>query len=310
MLATPILLLVFNRPGIAQKSFEQIRKVKPRQLFIAADGPRPNKPGDIEACAATREIINQIDWPCDLKTLFRNENRGCGRGPAEAISWFFAHVEQGIILEDDCLAHTSFFTFCEELLETYRSDTSISMISGTNPVVNWKFSRNSYLFSNVGFSWGWASWRRAWLHFDYTASQWATPAGKEKVRKQLTSDALYNHFSREFDYYFKDVRNDVWDFQWLFSRLFEGTYSIIPTVNLITNIGYDENATHTFDPGMGIGILPTISLKFPLKHPDSQKIDNYFDWYVFERFVNPEKRSLAKKTVLKLIKTIISRNVA
>ncbi|GAB3693509.1 hemolytic protein HlpA [Spirosoma flavus] len=304
MLATPVLLIIFNRPEAAQKSFAQIRKVKPDQLFIAADGPRPDKPGDIRSCAASREIINQIDWPCDVKTLFRDQNRGCGRGPAEAITWFFEHVEQGIILEDDCLAHESFFLFCEELLDRYKSDTSVSMICGTNPAVDWKFSTASYLFSHMGFSWGWATWRRAWNNFDYVASGWATAAGKERVRKHVTNDALFNHLSREFDYYFKEVRNDVWDFQWFFARLYHGSYTLVPTVNLIANIGFDEHSTHTFDVNSNYAHLPFSTLKWPLKHPTSKKADTYFDWYVFERFFNPGKRSFAKKAVLKLVKSL------
>ncbi|GAB3993199.1 hemolytic protein HlpA [Spirosoma daeguense] len=306
MLATPVLLIIFNRPDAARKSFEQIRNVQPRQLFIAADGPRPNNSQDVLSCAASREIINLIDWTCEVKTLFRDENRGCGYGPAEAITWFFEHVEQGIILEDDCLAHSSFFAFCEELLQKYKGDDSVSMICGTNPVVDWKIARHSYLFSNMGFSWGWATWREAWQKFDYVASRWATAEGKEKVKSHLKNDALFKHLSSEFEYYFSEVRSDVWDFQWLFCRLYHSSYSIVPAVNLIANIGFDEHSTHTFDINSNYAHLPFSTLKWPLKHPTLKKADTYFDWYVFERFFNPGKRSFAKKAVLKLVKSFVT----
>ena len=300
MLATPVLLIVFNRPSIAQKSFEQIRKVKPKQLFIAADGPRPNKPSDVESCAATREIINQIDWPCDLKTLFRDYNRGCGRGPAEAITWFFEHVEEGIVLEDDCLPTEGFFSFCAELLEHYRTDESIALISGTNPIKRWKSTSQSYIYSAIGSTWGWASWRRAWKNFDYSAAAWKTEEGKERVTRTLKSNAIYKHFAKEFEHGFAIQKEDVWDLQWYFCRLYEQSYSLVPTVSLVSNIGFGEEATHTFYAPTNHELHATGNLKFPLKH-FSNRIDTLYDWVVFERFYNTKKRSLLKKVLLKTV---------
>ena len=305
MLSTPVLLLVFNRPDVTQKTFDQIRKVQPHKLFIAADGPRVDKPDDDAKCEATRAIINQINWACEVQTLFREQNRGCGYGPAEAITWFFEHVEEGIILEDDCLASIDFFPFCEELLIRYRDDEKVYMISGTNPAQKWK-SKRSYLFSAMGFSWGWASWRRAWQKFDYSASQWATSEGKDKIKRHLNNEKFYKHFAEEFDYYFKEIRGDVWDFQWLFYRYYNQSYGIVPTVNLVTNIGFDDNATHTFDERVNTARLPTTSLGFPLIHPKDTGIDSLFDWYVFERFLSREERSVVKKILLKVTKNLIT----
>jgi len=299
MFSTPILFIVFNRPNIAQQSFGQIRKVKPSFLFVAADGPRRDRPDDRQKCEATRKIIEQIDWPCELKTLFRSENRGCGHGPAEAITWFFENVERGIILEDDCMADESFFHFCDELLIKYQDDRRVSMIGGTNPLGKWSNSKYSYSFSVLAGTWGWASWRRAWASFDYSAVAWQTTEGKKKVAETLVYQSFYRHFSREFDTYFLNERSDVWDFQWYFARLYSDSCGIIPSMNLISNIGFDGDGTHTFHKNH-TSTLAMFKLQFPLKHP-SFRINNHHDWYLFERCINPVKRPFWKKILLKLI---------
>ena len=160
MFEVPVLLLVFNRPGTAQQVFDAIKEIKPRQLFVVADGPRPDKPDDVLKCEATRKIFNGIDWQCELKTLFRDENRGCGRGPAEAITWFFEQIEEGIILEDDCVPDESFFTYCRQLLHKYRDDEGVFMITGTNALKAWRPTRSSYFYSAFEHSLGWTTWLR------------------------------------------------------------------------------------------------------------------------------------------------------
>ncbi|GAB2771935.1 hemolytic protein HlpA [Rhabdobacter roseus] len=305
MFETPVLLIIFNRPHTAQRTLDEIRKVKPKQLFIAADGPRPDRPDDVQNCADTRAVINQIDWPCEVKTYFRQENRGCGYGPAEAITWFFKHVEQGIILEDDCLPDPSFFGYCAEVLNTYKHDPRVAIVSGTNPVLIWRDKSRSYLFSVLPNTWGWATWRRAWDKFDYQASGWHTSEGKERVRKALNNDLYFYHFAREFDDYFVEVRQDVWDFQWYFCCLYHGSYGIIPARNLISNIGFDENATHTFNVRDSKANMPTFNLNLPLRHK-SFGIDRFFDRYLFERTLNRRKRSFLKKATLKTIKILQS----
>jgi hypothetical protein len=304
---TPILLIVFNRPDTTQRVFDVIKQQKPNNLFVAADGPRKNKPDDIIKCHAARNILNQVDWKCELKTLFRDSNMGCGKGPADGITWFFDHVEQGIILEDDCLPDQSFFPFCEELLHRFRYDNKISVISGTNPLLKWKEKKCSYVYSKIGGTWGWATWRRAWKNFDYTATLWKAAQGKERVNKTLNNKLFYSHFSQEFDTYFRCQRNDVWDFQWLFSRLVHSTYSIVPCRNLISNIGFNEYATHTLKSSDPMAGLCTYKINFPLKHTEF-KIDRLYDRIVFERFINPKKRTIIKRILIKIIKIITSTN--
>lgn len=298
---TPVLLIIFNRKDNTQKVFDQIKKVKPKHFFIAADGPRTNRPDDAQKCAETRQIIEQIDWECELKTLFRDENRGCGYGPAEAITWFFEHVEEGIILEDDCWAETSFFMFCEVLLQKFRYEEKVAMICGTNPLIKWNRNSNSYIFSKIGFNWGWATWKRAWKNFDYDSASWKEISAKNRVRDFLQNKNYYNHFSREFDDTFKVVRNDVWDFQWLYCRFHHGYYSIVPNVNLVKNIGFNDDATHTFYENDLLSNISTRNIRIPLKD-SSIKIDRLFDWVIFERYFNSQKRNLIKKIILKAIK--------
>jgi len=302
MFLTPILLIVFNRPGTTQRCFDQIKKFKPKFLFVAADGPRPGNPDDRRKCEATRLIFDQVDWACEYRALFSDDNRGCGHGPAEAITWFFNHVEMGIILEDDCLPADSFFGYCSEILEKYRNDERIAIVSGTNPVLSWGNSKKSYIFSTMPNTWGWATWRRAWEKFDYEGTLWETPEGKERVKQTLNSDLYYNHFSKQFDIHFKQTRSDVWDFQWYFCCLYYGSISIFPSINQISNIGFDENATHTNNPSDHKAKLPTFELNLPLRHA-TFKIDRNFDRYFFERIINPRKRTFLKKTILKIVKS-------
>jgi len=165
-LYTPILFLIFNRPDTTQKVFNAIRKAKPKQFFIAADGSPPDREGEIEKCQKSRKIATSVDWDCEVKTLFRDKNLGCKIAISSAIDWFFENVEEGIILEDDCLPHQSFFWFCQELLEYYRNDTRIMHISGDNFQFGRKRGEGSYYFSKYSHVWGWATWRRAWKCFD------------------------------------------------------------------------------------------------------------------------------------------------
>jgi len=212
---TPILLLIFNRPDVTQLVFNQIKLVKPQHLYVAADGPRPGRQDDIIACKQTREIIDQIDWTCELKTLYRHENLGCGYAVCSSISWFFEQVEAGIVLEDDCLADVSFFPFCSELLEKYKYDETIYLISGTNVQNGIKRGESSYYFSNYTITWGWASWRRAWSHFKYDI-----PEFNESIS---AGDLDHVFLTRsEKSYWRKKLleaelgKKTVWDYQWYY----------------------------------------------------------------------------------------------
>jgi hypothetical protein len=273
---TPVLLIIFNRPEITQRVFGAIRKSKPRKLFVAADGPRPGKAGEAEKSAAARKIVTEVDWDCEVKTLFRDENLGCGRGPSEAISWFFENVESGIILEDDCFPSPSFFPYCDELLLRYRESPSVMLISGLN-LFDYTRCSASYLFSNYAGTWGWATWKRAWNHFNYDISEWSNVNSRNKVIESFKQTDQRKYYEKKFEETFLGQNISWWDYQWLFARILHDGVGIIPTKNLIENIGFGEDATHTFDINSFQAKLEAKQLDFPLIHPDSIKVDETYD---------------------------------
>jgi hypothetical protein len=244
MFETPILFLVFNRPGVTRRVFERIRAIKPKQLFVAADGPRKDRLGEDALCQETRRIVESIDWACDVRTLFRTENLGCRNAVSSAISWFFGEVEQGIILEDDCLPAASFFPFCQELLSRYANDPRIMHISGDNFQKGHKRGAADYYFSIYNHVWGWASWRRAWAHYDVNM----TGIKRADIRKLLGSMNKSIHFRHYWENAFLKTAGeeiDTWDYQWTYAIWRRQGLSILPQVNLITNIGFGAEATHT-----------------------------------------------------------------
>jgi hypothetical protein len=237
----PVLFLVFNRPERTRQVFEAIRAARPAHLFVAADGPRADRLAEAERCAEVRAIATAVDWPCEVRTLFRKGNLGCGRAVSEAISWFFDQVSEGVVLEDDCLPHPSFFDFCTALLERYRSDQRVFKIAGTNPVGAWPgLEGESYFFSSYGYSWGWASWRDRWACFDLRLSDWPCFA--------RSSHARHYPFSRQRNQGFHATHAgliDTWDYQWHYAISRNHGLVAIPTVNLVRNIGFEADATHT-----------------------------------------------------------------
>lgn len=268
MFDTPILFLIFNRPDVTQIVFNQIKKIQPKYLYIAADGPRPNRAGENVLCEEARVIIKQIDWDCNLKTLFRKQNLGCGKAVSEAITWFFDNVEQGIILEDDCLPELSFFPFCEELLNRYHDDDRIGMISGNNyKITAFENCHYSYFFSKYVSIWGWATWKRAWQHYNYNIDLYSSDF-------EFITEIMKNTFSgRELDYRLNILKKtangeiDTWDHQWMFCNLIQNMLTLIPTTNLISNKGFGENATHTTHLNSINSNLQTKNIVFPLSHP-------------------------------------------
>lgn len=283
MLETPVLFIIFNRPETTAKVFESIRQAKPKQLFVAADGPRAGKEGEKQRCEKTRKIATAVNWECELHTLFRDDNIGCGRGPAEAITWFFEHVEQGIILEDDCLPSHSFFPFCEELLNKYRHDQRIMEVSGLNLLSSFS-SSFSYLYSQIATgTWGWATWRRAWNLYDYDLKLWQAKESIEKVESLFRYKPQRDQFVAIFEQTFKKENISWWDYQWFFSRILNNGLSIVPKKNLIKNIGFGPNATHTFDEKAKEAKLKFFALQFPLKHPEEVSICESFEIRLFRK---------------------------
>ncbi len=263
---TPILLIIFNRPDTTQMVFNEIKKQRPKYLFVAADGPRSDKEGEFEKCQKTREIIKQIDWDCELKTLFRDVNLGCKWNIVEAINWMFETEEYGIILEDDCVAATSFFKFCVDTLIKFKNDESIFAISGTN-IQSTTTVGADYFFSMMGGNWGWATWKRAWKFFKPDINCLLTIENWKIIKKNSGHPKVYKAIRTVIESSSLNIEHDTWDYQWLFIRFLLNKKSVVPKVNLVKNIGFSTNSTHTFSESHPLSNLPLYELSFPISHP-------------------------------------------
>lgn len=292
-LTTPVLFLIFNRPDTTQKVFEAIRQARPERLFVAADGPSEDKDGEAEKCAQARSIIGNVDWDCEVVTLFRDKNLGCRMAVSSAIDWFFENAKEGIILEDDCLPNQSFFRYCQDLLEYYRNDTRIMQICGSNVLKDWNRSGCSYFFSNYGPIWGWASWRRAWKHYDVDMKLW--PEIKEK---KVYEDFCQSREEAEYrlNLYDKVCRReiDTWDYQWGFAKMINAGLSIIPAANLIKNIGFGVDSTHTTSDSP-LANLEMKELNLPLKHPKYIIRDIVYDLNFNKLYIPLRKKGFYRK---------------
>lgn len=278
----PVLLLIFNRPDLTERVFEQVRQVQPKSLFIAADGPRPSVFGENQLCEATREVVSQIDWDCEVQTLFRSENLGLKRAVSRAIDWFFEQVDEGIILEDDCVPNRSFFYFCGQMLSRYRHDERIMAISGNNFQEQSDPSGDSYYFSIYNHIWGWATWRRAWRLYDEQMKMWPQLRKSAWLQGLLGDPQVAEYWCRIFDNVCQD-RIESWGYVWTFSCWSQSGLTILPKVNLVSNIGFDERATHTRNRNSTVACRPLVDLEFPLKHPLSVVRDYRADLYTSRR---------------------------
>ncbi|WP_143822295.1 nucleotide-diphospho-sugar transferase [Mucilaginibacter pedocola] len=269
-----MLFLIFNRPQLTQRVFDAIAIAKPKRLYIAADGPRESNESDNELCAQTREVTTKVNWDCEVKTLFRQQNLGCKTAVAGAINWFFEHEEEGIILEDDCLPHESFFRYCEELLHRYRNDERVMSVSGSNLLGKpWKYDEQSYFFAHGGI-WGWATWRRAWQLYDRDMKGWPDLQTQKTIKENIQTKDWYNFYAPMFEASYNDTL-DTWDIQWFYTILVNNGLAINPAVNLVSNIGF-ANGTHLNSNDTAIANLSVSPIAFPLVPPPSQKADKAY----------------------------------
>ena len=241
---SPILFLLFNRVECTRRVFAAISEAKPTKLYVAIDGPRINNSTDIENVAAVQKLVlDHIDWPCEIKTLIRDKNLGCREAVSSAISWFFEHEEEGIILEDDCLPNHSFFVFCDTLLSRYRFDERIRHISGVNFLDTVLPGSDSYYFSKFTHVWGWASWRRVWKDYDKEMKLLDQVVKEKQLYNVYPDRSIVNSLVKNFQYV-KDGKMDTWDFQYLFLNFISNGLCIIPVRSMIQNIGFGLGSTH------------------------------------------------------------------
>jgi hypothetical protein len=274
-----IAYIVFNRPRHTRKTFAAIRARRPSKLFIIADGPRKAHPEDMNRCREVREIVEQIDWPCDVRRNYADENLGLKRRVSSGLDWVFGQVDKAIVLEDDCLPHPDFFTFCETLLDRYEGDERIWVITGSNFMDGRKGGKASYFFSKYNHCWGWASWRRAWRHYQGDLPFW--PEWKMTSDWQRRNpDRIERRYWYEI---FERVRSnevDSWAYPWTGSVWYHGGLTATPNANLVTNIGFGPEGTHTqaSEDQTGVPVEP-LGL---LTHPRRIKQDGRADRYVFD----------------------------
>jgi len=265
-LTTPVAFIIFNRPDTTERVFAEIAKAKPPKLVVVGDGPRANRPGEAEKVSAARAIIQRVDWDCEVLTHFSEVNLGCKRRVSSGIDWIFEQVEEAIILEDDCLPAPTFFRFCQEMLERYRHDQRIGMISGDNFQFGRRRNDDSYYFSKYTHIWGWASWRDRWVgSYDVTMAKWPRIRDEGWLADMVGNEREAVFWQKIFERVHRG-EIDTWDYQWVFTNWVEGRMNILPAVNLISNIGFDGNATHTTGESE-LANLGRDPMRFPLAHP-------------------------------------------
>ncbi|MCS7465478.1 glycosyltransferase family 2 protein [Stieleria sp. ICT_E10.1] len=304
----PVLFTIFNRPEQTRQTFDAIRLAQPHRLYVAADGPRPDRHDDLAACEATRQILDEVDWDCEVFTLYRDQNLGCKRAMAEGISWFFEHEPAGIVIEDDCVADPTFFRLCSELLERYADDRRIGMISGINHYQVQSNREDSYHFSKLGRIWGWATWRDRWALYDDTLDAYA---GKlNELRRSIGQTERY----RQMFFAILDADQcgsiSTWDCYWDLALHANDLLTVRPKCNLVSNVGFGDGATHTGGKAQQ-HILQRGSLEFPLHHPATVQHDRHAD-RIHEQRLYPNSwirrlaRTLGARKMLKKIRGIFA----
>jgi hypothetical protein len=275
------LFLVYNRPQPTRRVFAAIRAAQPPRLYIAADMPPADPPGAMaEAVALRAEIVAQIDWRCQVRTLLREHHLGCGAAVSGALDWFFQHEEEGIVLEDDCLPDPTFFAFATELLEHYRDDQRVMNIAANH--FNWRDHScpYSFFFSRSHFSWGWASWRRAWRHYDVGIRLWPQLRRSDWLLAIGEGDrAFRRYWTRKFDELYAG-KIDTWDYQWTFACWAHSGLTVVPSRNLVRNLGFGAGATHTRRRRLHLERMPLEPMPWPLAYPPCTVRDCAADWWM------------------------------
>ncbi len=269
-----VLFIIFNRPDTTNRVFSEIRKARPRRLYIAADAPRKERPQEIQLCEQTRSIVKKIDWDCEVKTLFQEDNLGCRASVPTAIDWFFKQEEEGIILEDDCLPANSFFKFCDVMLEKYRNDTRVWHISGCNLQEGKQWGDGSYYFSNRAHVWGWANWRRVWSAYNQKLDNYDNKQVEAKLLNIYPDPLIVKAWKNIYNQ-LKSGSINSWAYYLDFILFFNNGLNIIPNVNLISNLGYGDDSTNTKDKNHRFANVPLKEISV-INHP---------------QFILPEKKS-------------------
>jgi hypothetical protein len=306
---TPVAFIIFNRPEITKSVFQKIREAQPKKLLVIADGPRPDRPEDLEKCALTRNVIKEVDWDCEVLTNFSEINLGAAKRESTGMDWIFSQVEEAIILEDDCLPAPSFFSFCENLLAKYRHDERVMLISGGNFQHGKSRTDYSYYFSKYPLTWGWASWRRAWKYYDFEMKSW--PEFKRSGLLNFVCEDIdeQRYWTGIFDLTHRDPLI-TWDYQWVYTCFSQTGLCLTPNTNMISNIGFGDDSTNfkDADDSHNLAKLPVDDI-WDIRHPPfivPHKEADLFDFeYTFEGISMRQSNNIfarVKRKVYSLLK--------
>jgi hypothetical protein len=280
----PVLLIGFNRPDTIAVVFDCIRAVRPAKIYVALDGPRVNKDGEVLLCNEVKAIVKEITWDCEKHYLFNEENKGAEVTVSSAVSWALKYEEYVIVLEDDIVATKSFFYFMQEMLIRYKDCTEIAMVSGCNPTPIYLPNNEDYLFGIYGHTWGWGTWKRAWSKFDLEISNYETNLKSDFLDKISNNNAEKNYFKNIFTMMLQNgAGSNTWDYCWFYIRLINGWLSVIPRVNLTSNIGiYGLHAM-----GSTKHHFQTFDENFKAEnHPKNIKRNIEYDIFHFKKLIN------------------------
>jgi hypothetical protein len=303
-LDTAVVYLAYNRPRHVKKTFPAIRRAKPKVLFLVADGPKTDSETDFQNCSEVRRLIQNIDWPCEVFRNYADSNMGLKKRVSSGLSWVFNHVNEAIILEDDCLPHPDFFQFCAELLKRYESDKRIWTITGDNFQNGKRRGKASYYFSKYPHCWGWATWARAWKNYQEDIPFWPEWRDSGEWRDRHCRREEERHWRGVFDKVYAGKVNS-WSFPWIATVWQQNGLTATPNVNLVSNIGFGNDGTHCLDVNAS-EIQPRKLVD--LIHPDKVESDHKADQHVFMKTFRKEKAINALTQIQKvLFKNAIAR---
>ena len=294
---TAVVFIIYCRPSTTEKVFEKIRAAQPPRLYLIADGPKSSEQNSV--CQQTRAIVESgIDWNCQLHRVYSKENLGCARRIQSGLDFVFKYEEQAIILEDDTLPDFTFFRFCEELLERYKDSESVFHICGMNMFPELLLKEDSYCFSSINNIWGWATWARAWNNFDLQMKEWENEDKEKFLENWCVTKSFRKGMKKMFDIHCNNYDPWTWDYQWIYACWKNNGVAVLPSRNLVSNIGIGPSATHTISESP-ISLYPNFlqSMNFPLSHPlttdrnltiekQYKKKEEIPNWRSIKNFVN------------------------
>ena len=297
--STPILLIVWRRPKETIEVINSLRKIKPKKIFISCDAARLGNRQEAVNVKRTIEVCNEfINWNCEVKWQISKKNLGCKKGVVKAINWFFNNVEEGIILEDDIIAHPDFFIFCQNLLEKYRFDKRVWCISGSNNQDNNIRGEGSYYFGRIPLIWGWATWKNRWVEYDADIKEWPHIKSSSVLTNIFEDQIEKEYWINIWDDFYKNGKPDTWDYSWVITCLINNALIAIPNKNLINNIGFNSDATHTIWEKKNASIMSSIGDK--IIHPKTMVCDKKAEKYQFEFYFGGYDIRLKKNFIMRI----------